>query len=205
MAARRPFWKWRCWKSIDFCPWPPSTCIWNLKLKFQSKLDLCSGNHVVYRRTDGRADKVNPVYPPSNFVGWGYNNKILKNKSKHRDSNFLVVFSSNKAWRAIERDKWLMVDVFIHVNGWWCMCLFMCMTWCIWMFIDVNGGCRFMIVLLMWMIDGAYECFNVVNGWWEYMNVYWCEWLMVYKLCIVTHLDNKVYYFIPFFAVVVFL
>ena len=24
-------------------------------------------------RTDGRTDKVNPVYPPSNFVGWGYN------------------------------------------------------------------------------------------------------------------------------------
>ena len=47
---------------------PLSTCIWNLKLKFQSKLDLCSGNHVVYRQTDGgtegRTDKVNPVYPP---------------------------------------------------------------------------------------------------------------------------------------------
>ena len=78
MAARRPFWKWRRWKSIGFCLWPPSTCIWNLKLKFQGKLDLCSGNHVVYRqkdgRTDGRTDKVNPVYPPSNFVGRGYKN-----------------------------------------------------------------------------------------------------------------------------------
>ena len=77
MAARQPFWKWQRWKSIGFCLWPPSTCIWNLKLKFQSKLDLCSGNHVVYRqtdgRTDGRTDKVNPVYPPSNFVGRGYN------------------------------------------------------------------------------------------------------------------------------------
>ena len=56
MAARRPFWNWRCWKSISFCPWPPSTCIWNLKLKFQSKLDLCSRNHVAYRQTDGRTD-----------------------------------------------------------------------------------------------------------------------------------------------------
>ena len=77
MAARRPFWKWHRWKSIVFCLWPPSICIWNLKLKFQSKLDLCSGNHVVYRQTDGRTDrrtdKVNPVYPPSNFVGRGYN------------------------------------------------------------------------------------------------------------------------------------
>ena len=56
MAARRPFWKWHCWKSIGSCLWPPSTCIWNLKLKFQSKLDLCSGNHVIYRQTDGRTD-----------------------------------------------------------------------------------------------------------------------------------------------------
>ena len=56
MAARRPFWNWRRWKSKGFCLWPPSTCIWNLKLKFHSKLDLCSGNHVVYRQTDGRTD-----------------------------------------------------------------------------------------------------------------------------------------------------
>ena len=56
MATRRPFWKWHLWKSIGFCLWPPSTCIWNLKLKFQSKLDLCSGNHVVYRQMDGRTD-----------------------------------------------------------------------------------------------------------------------------------------------------
>ena len=55
MAARRP-WKWCRWKSIGFCLWPPSTCIWNLKVKFQSRLDLCSGNHVVYRQTDGRTD-----------------------------------------------------------------------------------------------------------------------------------------------------
>ena len=25
------------------------------------------------RRTDGQTDKVNPVYPPTNFVGRGYN------------------------------------------------------------------------------------------------------------------------------------
>ena len=57
MAARRPFWKRHCWKSIGFCLWPPSTCIWSLKSKSQSKLpDLCSGNHVVYRQTDGRTD-----------------------------------------------------------------------------------------------------------------------------------------------------
>ena len=83
MADRRPFWKWHRWKSIGFCLWPPSTCMWNVKLKFQSKLDLCSGNHAVYRqtdgRTDGRTDKVNPVYPPSNFVGRGYKKLFSSN------------------------------------------------------------------------------------------------------------------------------
>ena len=75
MSARRPFWKSRRWKSIGFCLWPPSTCIWNLTLKFQSKPDLCSGNHVVYRQTDGQTDgQGESSIPPSNFVGRGYNN-----------------------------------------------------------------------------------------------------------------------------------
>ena len=73
MAARRPFWKWHRWKSIGFCLWPPSTCIWNLKLKFQSKLDLCSGNHVVYRRTDGQTDRrtrwIQYTPPPTSLGG----------------------------------------------------------------------------------------------------------------------------------------
>ena len=74
MAARRPFWKLHLWKSTGYCLWPPSICIWNFKLKFQSKLDLCSGNHVVYRETDGRADgQGESSIPPSNFVGRGYN------------------------------------------------------------------------------------------------------------------------------------
>ena len=79
MAARRPFWKWHRWKSIGFCLWPPSTCIWNLKLKFQSKLDLCSGNHVVYRQTNGQTDGQgeSSIPPPSNFVGRGYNQERL--------------------------------------------------------------------------------------------------------------------------------
>ena len=93
---RWPFWKWHCWKSIGFCLWPPLTCIWNLKLKFQSKLDLCSGNHVVYRqtdgRTDGRTDKVNPVYPPSNFVGRGYNNSLAYRAAYRSVSSMLYVY-----------------------------------------------------------------------------------------------------------------
>ena len=31
-------------------------------------------------RTDGRTDKVNPVYPPSNFVGRGYENIAINKK-----------------------------------------------------------------------------------------------------------------------------
>ena len=69
MAARRPFWKWQRWKSIGFCLWPPSTCIWNLKLKLQSKLDLCSGNHVVYRQTDGRTRWIQYTPPPTSLGG----------------------------------------------------------------------------------------------------------------------------------------
>ena len=79
MAASGPFWKWHHWKSIGFCLWPPSTCIWNLKLKFQSKLDLCSGNHVVYRQTDGRTDgrtRWIQYTLHSNFVGRGYNYSV---------------------------------------------------------------------------------------------------------------------------------
>ena len=56
-------------------PVATTICVWNLKLKFQSKLDLCSGNHVVYRRTDGQTDGQTRWiwYTPSNFIGQGYN------------------------------------------------------------------------------------------------------------------------------------
>ena len=60
MATRRPFWKWPRWKSIGFCLWPPSTCIWSLKLKFQSKLDLHPGNLVTYRVQKPK----NLIWPP---------------------------------------------------------------------------------------------------------------------------------------------
>ena len=76
MDARRPFWKWPRWKSIGFCLWPPSICIWN----WNSKSNLTYAPETMSstdRRTDGRTDKVNPVYTPSNFVGRGYNNTWL--------------------------------------------------------------------------------------------------------------------------------
>ena len=65
MAARRPFWKWRFWK------WPPWTCIWSLKLKFQSKLDLHPGNLVTYR-----------VQKPKNLIwlpGGHFENDVSEN------------------------------------------------------------------------------------------------------------------------------
>ena len=125
MAARRPFWKWRCWKSIGSYPYTLVLCRWSLKLIFKAKVKFESKNQKIQyghqaailkvtslkinrllpmatinmhmkfeteipkqtwlmlrkpcrRRTDGqtdrRTDKVNPVYPPSNFVGRGYNN-----------------------------------------------------------------------------------------------------------------------------------
>ena len=72
MAARRPFWKWRRWKSIGFCLWPTSTYIWNLKLKFQNKLDLHSGNHVTYRVQKPK----NLIWPP----GGHFENDVAENQ-----------------------------------------------------------------------------------------------------------------------------
>ena len=72
MATRRPFWKWPRWKSIGFCLWPPSTCIWSLKLKFQSKLDLHPGNLVTYRVQKPK----NLIWPP----GGHFENGVAENQ-----------------------------------------------------------------------------------------------------------------------------
>ena len=72
MATRRPFWKWPRWKSIGFCLWPPSTCIWSLKLKFQSKLDLHTGNLVTYRVQKSK----NLICPP----GGHFENDVAENQ-----------------------------------------------------------------------------------------------------------------------------
>ena len=113
MAARRPFWKWHRWKSIGFCLWPPWTCIWNLKLKFQSKLDLCSGNHVVYRqtdrRTDGRTRWIQYTPPPTSLGGGIINmniemawNSNLLNK-KWDKSELPLLFSPNLYFCKVSR------------------------------------------------------------------------------------------------------
>ena len=65
------------------------------------------------RRTDGQTDKVNPVYPPSNFVGRGYN-KPYDTRSgslitqsqvktiKHGINSF--VYQGDKQWNALPAD-----------------------------------------------------------------------------------------------------
>ena len=73
MVTRRPFWKWPRWKSIGFCLWPPSTCIWSLKLKFQSKLDLHPGNLVTYR-----VQKPKNLESENQKIQYGHQAAILK-------------------------------------------------------------------------------------------------------------------------------
>ena len=74
MAARQPFWKWRHWKSIGFCLWPPSTCneIWN----WNSKGNLTYAPETMSstdRRTDGRTDGwtrwIQDTPPPTSLGG----------------------------------------------------------------------------------------------------------------------------------------
>ena len=52
MAARWPFWKWHCWKSIGFFPYTQLICYWSLDLIFKAKLEV-------------RIWKLkNPIWPP---------------------------------------------------------------------------------------------------------------------------------------------
>ena len=45
MAARQPFWKWRCWKINRLLPiYTYLLCRWSLKLIFKAKIKLESGN-----------------------------------------------------------------------------------------------------------------------------------------------------------------
>ena len=47
MANRRPFWKWRQCKSIDFYPYSQRLCYWTLELIFKAKLKVESGNQKI--------------------------------------------------------------------------------------------------------------------------------------------------------------
>ena len=65
------------------------------------------------RRTDGQTDEVNPVYPPSNFVGQGYKNGLqffrqhfwinfLEWKLLYCELQFTVVCSYRFKWRDVK-------------------------------------------------------------------------------------------------------
>ena len=123
MAARRPFWKWHRWKSIGFCLWPPSTCIWNLKLKFQSKLDLCSGNHVVYRQTDGRTDGQTDrrtrwiqYTPPPTSLGGGIKIGHLSQATSTFMHLFIIICEFKLTVR--KRLSWVMNSVTLTFDLW---------------------------------------------------------------------------------------
>ena len=47
MAARRPFWKWRRWKSISSYPYIQVLCHLSLELIFKARLKLESGNQKI--------------------------------------------------------------------------------------------------------------------------------------------------------------
>ena len=47
MVTRRPFWKRRCWKSIDSYPYTWVLRPWSLKLIFKAKVKLESGNQKI--------------------------------------------------------------------------------------------------------------------------------------------------------------
>ena len=51
MATRRPFWKWRLWKSIGSYPYIQVLCHLSLELIFKVKLKLESGNQTRTTRT----------------------------------------------------------------------------------------------------------------------------------------------------------
>ena len=50
--TRQPFQKRHSWQSLGICLKPQRTCTWNLKLKFQSILELRCRNHALQKPKD---------------------------------------------------------------------------------------------------------------------------------------------------------
>ena len=67
--TRQPFWKRHSWQSLGFCLQPQRTCTWNLKLKFQSKLELHCRNHAVQKPK-------NLIWPPGSHL----ENEVTENR-----------------------------------------------------------------------------------------------------------------------------
>ena len=68
MDGKWPFWKWRRWKSINYCLWLPTTFIWNWNSK-ENSIYALETMPSTDRRTDGQGEF---IIPPFNFVGRGY-------------------------------------------------------------------------------------------------------------------------------------
>ena len=64
--TRQPFWKRHSRQSLSFCLQPQRTCTWNLKLKFQSKLELRCRNHAIQKTEKSNMATRQP------FRKWGH-------------------------------------------------------------------------------------------------------------------------------------
>ena len=128
MAARRQFRKWHIWKYIGPCPYPERKCIQNLKLKFQSKVELCSGNHIIYWWmdwwTDGQGES--SITPPPTLLSGGITMHqaniqhftILWQKCAHRNvetyAHFCYKMVHCQIW------DWCIVEFVQLVYWFWC-------------------------------------------------------------------------------------
>ena len=70
--TRQPFWKQYSWKLLGFYLQPQRTCTWNLKPKFQSKLELHCPNHATYRVQKPK----NLTWPPGSHL----ENEVTENQ-----------------------------------------------------------------------------------------------------------------------------
>ena len=67
--TRQPFLKRHSWQLLGFCLQPQRTCTWNLKLKFQSKLELRCWNHAIQKPK-------NLIWPPGSHL----ENEVTENQ-----------------------------------------------------------------------------------------------------------------------------
>ena len=88
MATRWPFRTWHYWKSIDFCLCPQTTCIWNLKMKFQSKLELAYTQVICHWRLYFIVEAKQKLESENRKIQYGHQAAILKATSLkiNRDS-----------------------------------------------------------------------------------------------------------------------
>ena len=112
MAARRPFWTWRRWKSIDSYPY--TFCYWSLELIFKANLKLESGNQKIqYGRQAAilkvRSLKINRLLPMTTInMHMKSQIEIPKQTSKANlcSGNHVVYRQTDK--RMDRRTRWIL-------------------------------------------------------------------------------------------------